>query len=89
MLLANQTNAYAARMSSYNFDRIAKAHVALAKDENREEYLGIALENWRTAVERFRAMKANGTLGEFDATVIAETEQEIAKTEAALKSPAP
>lgn len=85
VLARNPENTYAARMSSYNFDRLAKSYAALAEKGNREEYLGQAVTNWRAALEGFNGLKANGNLGELDSNIIAETEKEIEKIAVQLK----
>jgi tetratricopeptide (TPR) repeat protein len=81
----NPQNIYSVRMLSFNFDRTAKAYVALAQNERREEFLRAAIENWQLALAGFHRLKEAGQMAEYDAKAIGETEAEIAKAEALLR----
>ena len=84
VLETNPANTYAMRMSSYNFDRLAKSYAALAEKGNRREFLQKSLENFRIALENFRKIKAAGNLGEIDSKIIGETEEAVSKIEVKL-----
>ena len=76
---------FAARVSSYNFNRLGKCYVALHQKSGRRELLDLALENLRDGINGLNKLKSDGNLGEVDNPELAKWEKEITEIENKLK----
>ena len=76
---------FAARVSSYNFNRLGKCYAALHQKSGRRELLDLALENLRDGINGLNKLKSDGNLGEVDNPELAKWEKEITEIENKLK----